>query len=180
MEFIKGPLGSHRNYINHIVLKNCTDYFIVQKGNLEHKNIHASSRYEELRHFLNAIESMNNVIDYFYYENEESISYSNLFDFKKAVNEKYPITLKIADLANAYKHCIREGKKGKNSNKLWAKDLQKPSLVVNVNLSDVNKLNVNAEYRFEWPIEKYEEVITEGFNFYMKYDNPDGPDFYSV
>jgi hypothetical protein len=180
MEFIKGPLGSHRNYLNHIALMNCIDYFNLQKKHEEMNESNTPSKYEELRLFLNAIESLNNILDYFYYENEDSISHSKLNDFKRAVFGQYPALNDVADIANAYKHCIREGRSGKNAKLPWAKDLQKPSLVVDINISDTSQPKVEAEFKFEWPISEHEEAISEAFRFWIKYQNDEGPNLLSV
>ena len=186
MEFIKGPLGSHRNYITHIVLPNCLDYFQVQKSNAELTNIHSASKYEEFRLFLNAVESMNNVLDYYYYENEESLSINGLFAYRKEATKKYPILSRVAELANAYKHCVREHRGKKDKKSLWAKDIQRPSLVVNINLQSItnakNKedIKVDANFVFEWPIPEYEKIFIEAFEFWRTYGEPKGADLSGV
>lgn len=186
MEFIKGPLGSHRNYIAHIVLPNCLDYFQVQKRNADLNNLHSASKYEELRFFLNAVESMNNVLDYYYYENEESLSVDGLFAYRNKATKKYPILSRVAELANAYKHCVREHKGKKDKKSLWAKDIQRPSLVVNIDLQNItnvkNKedIKVDADFVFEWPIPEYEKTFIEAFEFWRTYGEPNGANLSSV
>ena len=186
MEFIKGPLGSHKNYITYIVLPNCIDYFQLQKLNEEHNNLHASSKYGEVRHFLNAIESMNNILDYFFYENESYLSIDHLTTFKKQVCSRYPILKDVADIANAYKHCVRESKGNKNPELLWARDIQRPRMVVNIDLMSLNNplkkedIKVNTDYKFEWPIDSYEQTLVDAFKFWKSYGEPDGPDLSCV
>lgn len=186
MEFIKGPLGSHRNYIAHIVLPNCLDYFKVQSRNAELSNRNTASKYEELRAFLNAVESMNNVLDYYYYENEESLSVGSLVTYRKNVMTKYPVLSRIAELANAYKHCVREHKGKKDKKSLWAKDIQRPSLAVNIDLSSIanakkkEDIKVDAAFVFEWPIPEHEKTFIEAFEFWRTYGEPNGADLSGV
>ena len=186
MEFIKGPLGSHRNYIAHIVLPNCLDYFQVHKRNKELNNLHSASKYEELRFFLNAVESMNNVLDYYYYENEESLSVDSLSAYRKKAMTRYPVLSRVAELANAYKHCVREHRGKKDEKSLWAKDIQRPSLVVNIDLPSIvnakkkEDIKVDANFVFEWPIPEHENVFVEAFEFWSTYGKPDGADLSGV
>jgi hypothetical protein len=177
MEFIKGPLGSHRNYIRNIVLPNIVDYFGLQKENEELNSINNPSKYKELRFFLNAIESTNNILDYYFYENESSLKPLTLKKYKLKIQEKIPIFVEVADLANAYKHCVRENGKGKNSNLPWAKDLQQPKFTVNIQIPNgevitkKEQIVVQADYDFSWPIDSHEKAITEIFQLLIKYEN---------
>jgi hypothetical protein len=187
MEFIKGPLGSHRNYIIHIVLPNCLDYIQLQNSNREIGNQQAASKYDELRSFLNAIESMNNVLDYYYYENEDSLSASSLNKYRKKAMKKYPILFRIAELANAYKHCVREHRGEKNEKSPWAKNLQRPRLDVNIDLASMfnapqkkEDIKVGADYYFEWPIPEYEKIFDAAFEFWRTYVELDRPDLSSL
>ena len=86
---------------------------------------------------------MNNVLDYYYYENEAYLSVDSLFAYRKKAMTKYPVLLRIAELANAYKHCVREYRGKKDEKSLWAKDIQRPSFVVNIDLSSMT----NAQKR---------------------------------
>jgi hypothetical protein len=60
-EFFRGPLGSHRNYITHIALENCDEDFRCKAGHEENGEVQNPGKYAELRLFLNAIESLNNI-----------------------------------------------------------------------------------------------------------------------
>jgi len=170
----------------HIVLPNCIEYFQVQKRNAELNNLNTASKYEELRYFLNAVESMNNILDYYYYENEESLSVDGLFTYRNKATNKYPVLSRVAELANAYKHCVREHKGKKDKKKLWAKDLQRPSLVVNIDLPSIanatkkEDVKVDASFIFEWPIPEHEKTFTEAFEFWHAYGEPNGSDLSSV
>jgi len=186
MEFIKGPLGSHRNYIAHIALPNCLDYFQLQNRNKELNNLHNASKYEELRIFLNAIESMNNVLDYYYYENETSLSGGNLSAYRKKAMLKHPVLSRVAELANAYKHCVREYRGKKDKKSLWARDIQRPKFIVNIDLSSMSNakkkedIKVDADYVFEWPIPEHEKTFGDAFEFWRSYGEPNGPNLSSV
>lgn len=89
-----GPLGCSQNYICHIALSNCTDYFDLKMKHEEENRSSTSDKYKEFRYYLNAIESLNNIIDYFYFENESLISHSNINEFRTAVHNKYPVLKK--------------------------------------------------------------------------------------
>jgi len=183
-EFARGPLGSHRNYLRHIVIPNCMDYLQLQQANRESEENGNPSKYEELRYFLNAIESMNNVPDYYYWENESALKekqIDRIKTYRDKVCKKYPVLDGIAELANAYKHCVRASGGKKNTGKMWAKDLQRPQMTIDVDF-DLHKIekkeniNVNPTYRFNWPIESHEKVFNEAFEFWRKYGDADGPD----
>ncbi|MEN0038158.1 MAG: hypothetical protein AAGC78_13870 [Cellvibrio sp.] len=183
MESFKGPLGSHTNYINYIVIPNLIDYFNLQEKNKEQRNIETPHKYEEMRVYLNAIESFNNILEYFYYENEESLKTHGLKKYKENVAARNPIFLEVANIANAYKHCVREHKSIKNTKVAWAKDLQNPRLEVEINIPKIEKIRVkedievNVTYSFEWPISSHEKTISEAFRFLVSYSNSHGANF---
>jgi len=186
MEAFYGPLGSHRNYISHIALPNCTDYFHLQERNIEQGNTRTSYKYEEMRYFLNAIESLNNILDYYFYEHEENLHPSNLKQYKENIMNKHPLLRKVADLANAYKHCVRESYGKRKTDLPWAKDLQNPALTISIDLTNPDQINskedikVNIQYSFEWPIDSQEQILVESFRFWIFYSDPGGPDLSPV
>lgn len=180
MEAFKGPLGSHRNYIHHIALENYLEYNMLCRLNKENGNNKTPDKYKECRYFLNAIESMNNILDYLYFEHEYEVLQPDLKSFKRAVWNKYPELEQLANLANAYKHCVREGRGGKNPNLPWAKDLQSPKLHLNVKISSPLDVIVSADYEFPWPITEHEKILDNGFKFWVAYVQHDGCDLKSV
>lgn len=181
MEAFYGPLGSHRNYIAHIALPNCVDYFQIQQRNIEQENTGTSYKYEEMRYFLNAIESLNNILDYYFYENEQDLKSYNLNRYKESIMNKHPMLRKVADLANAYKHCVRENRSKKNTDLPWAKDLQNPAIFIDIDLSNPSEIKspkdikVDIRYEFEWPIGSQESILIESFKFWISYVEPTGP-----
>jgi hypothetical protein len=169
---ILGPLGSHLNYLSHIVIPNVMDYEQIKRGNAEKGQRATPNKYNEFRHFLNAIESLNNILDYYYFENEVELldRFENVGKFRKNVHEKHAQLNALANMANAYKHCVRTNKGEKNNSMPWAKDLQNPSLHVSINITTGK---VEAEYNFEWPIHSNEEVMCNAFRFWHSYqENP--------
>ncbi|MCP3128546.1 hypothetical protein [Shewanella sp. KJ2020] len=166
MSVFKGPLGSHTNFISYIALDNCSDYTRLCGLNRENGKDKTPDRFKEMRYFLNTIESFNNILDYFYYEFEDEISYENLKKFKQAVWRKYPILKKVAEIANAYKHCVREHKQVKQIGQLWAKDLQNPQIDVSINLTEIT---TSVGFNFPWPIKEHEDVLDEAFKFWINY-----------
>src|SRR6267142_717420 len=121
LEFFRGPLGSHRNYLTYIALPNSVDYMGLVKGHEETGNVSTSAKYTELRYFLNAVESLNNILEYYFYENEPTISEPTVQDFKQSVYSTHPELRDLSNLANAYKHCVRESNGRKRTNVPWAK-----------------------------------------------------------
>lgn len=180
METFKGPLGSHKNFIHHIALENFHEYEMLCGLNEENGNNKTPDKYKEFRYFLNVIESMNNILDYLYFEHEAEIQQSSLKDYKNAVWAKYPGLEELAKLANAYKHCIREGRSGKNMNLPWAKDLQKPQLNVDVKISSSLGVKTSVNYDFPWPIAKHEQVLENAVKFWLGYIQHNGCDLKNV
>jgi hypothetical protein len=180
MNTFKGPLGSHRNYIKHIALQNYDDYQALCELNKENGKRNTPDKYKEFRLFLNVIESMNNILDYLYFEHEDEVQQSNLKDFKRAVWNKHPELEALADLANAYKHCVREWRGVKNSPLHWAKDLQNPQLKVNVTISPSEGFNASVNYEFLWPIVEHEQSLEKALKFWLSYVQHDGCDLRNV
>ncbi|MFZ8198956.1 hypothetical protein [Alteromonas portus] len=180
MDWIKGPLGSHKNYIQLIVLENFYDYKELSGLNCEQGRKKSPDKCKEFRYFLNAVESMNNVLDYLYYEHESEIQHESIIEFKRAVWDRYPALERLAEIANAYKHCVREGWKGKNKNLLWAKDLQKPHLHIDTELCLNKGVSTALTYDFKWPIDELERVLNEGVQFWLEYVQPDGIELVKV
>lgn len=180
METFKGPLGSHKNYIHHIALENYFEYKTICGLNEENSKNKTPDKYKEFRYFLNVIESMNNILDYLYFEHEDEIKQSNLKNYKRAVWDKFPEIEALANLANAYKHCVREGRGVKNSSLPWAKDLQKPQLKVDVTISSSQDVNVSVDYEFPWPIAEHEQVLEKTLKFWLGYVQYDGCDLKNV
>ncbi|WP_230607399.1 hypothetical protein, partial [Vibrio cholerae] len=60
-----GPLSNHMSYLQHIALDNFSDYnFFIEELN-EKESITIKDKYKRLRLFLNTIESLNNIPEYF-------------------------------------------------------------------------------------------------------------------
>lgn len=164
----KGPLGSHQNYIRHIALDNVVDYSQICTLNKEQGNDKTPNKYDEFRYFLNAMESLNNILEYYYFENEDDLPYEKFQGFKTAVFSRFPILREVEGIANAYKHCVRENRGAKQTDKLWAKDLQKTELTVAITPST----GISVEYEFEWPIQSHENILRDAFKFWMDYIEP--------
>jgi hypothetical protein len=171
LDFFKGPLGSHRNYLTHIALPNSVDYMALAKGHEETQNASTSAKYKELRYFLNAVESLNNILEYYFYENETTISEPTVQDFKQSVYSAHPELQDLAKLANAYKHCVRERNGRKRTNVPWAKNLQIPDVRVYIDLSQRPKVKVDADYMFQGPTSQHLEVFHKAVKFWFSYHN---------
>ncbi len=160
---LKGPLGSHLNYLTHIALPNCVDYFELVQQQKEEARDSESNRYMRLRFFLNAIESLNNAPEFFFHENKQQQGWADKQrnSIIGGIRRKHEILKTIAEIANAYKHCITRNEMGMN-----ASDLQTPSLSINIALS---AQTVKVEYDFD-SIES-EDTLGEAFRFWMDYLN---------
>jgi hypothetical protein len=171
MNFFAGPLDGHRNYLTHIALPNCIDYMALKKDHQERGESSTAAQYKEFRYFLNAVESLNNILDYYFYENEKSISEASLQEFKKVLESAHPELKEASELANAYKHCVRERNGRKQTNLPWARDLQKNVLEIQVNVSQLPEVKVDAEYNFEGPIARHLQVFDGALKFWFTYHN---------
>jgi len=167
-----GPLGSYRNFISHIALENFQDYWNLKWNNLEEGNASNPVKYKEFRYFLNAAESLNNILDYFYFEYESSITHKNVESFRSAVHKKFPELEEISNIANAYKHRVRVQKGLKNPKLPWAKDLQRPKVYTTISF---DTFEVITEYIFHWPIPEQEAALKKAFQFWSEYHNEPFP-----
>lgn len=167
-EFFKGPLGSHRNYITYIAFPNYAEYLRCKKQNEEQSRSNTATRYGEFRLLLNAVESLNNILDYLFSEHNKRIKRKTLYKFKDKASSKYPVLKELADLANAYKHCGRwddcEPRKRKH-----AGELQKTHVTIHINVSNA-RLSC-AEYQFCGPLPEHENTLNEAFKFWLDYCN---------
>ena len=164
---LQGPLGSHLNYITHIALENCQDYFDYTNKQMELGKKQENRKYQGFRLFLNAIESMNNILDYFYYEYHRVCNWTDMGNIIGKIRNNHRILKDIAHIANAYKHC-----RTKNKSNIHASDLQNTRLDINVNLPT---MDVRVKQGFT-SIED-EKLLGEAFAFWVKYLNDPQPDF---
>ena len=164
---LKGPLGSHLNYITHIALENYQDYFEYTNRQKELGKKQENRKYQGFRLFLNAIESMNNISDYFYYEFKEVCNWTDKGNIIGKIRNNHRILKDIAHIANAYKHC-----RTNNNSNIHASDLQNSTLDTNVNLTS---MDIKVKQGFT-SIED-EKLLGEAFAFWVKYLNDPQPDF---
>ena len=167
-----GPLGGHRNYLTHIALPNCFDYLSLAKQHEEERGGSIQAKYKQLRYFLNAVASLNNTLEDADCELNQGGSASGFEKFQKIVFEKHPELLALTDLANAYKHCIRRGKRSVNAP--FAKGLQRPESQIAVNISHDRKVQVSADYGFDGPLPEHLKTFHNALQFWFKYHNNSG------
>lgn len=116
-------LHSSERYITFIALENCIEYFLMVGciGNNTKPKITRGQELKIFRAYLNAIESLNNIIEYVYFDKFcKNISF---FDFQTRMLKEYNILQNVHDIANAYKHCIR----GTWQNKIFYKNTKSKS-----------------------------------------------------
>ena len=166
----RGPLGGHRQYIAHIALENYADYLRhLKRKDENHGRAPAGfAEYTEFRLFLTAVESMNNILDYFYYEHVRQPAPGNpLNEFRKRLYLKYPDLGTLNGLANAYKHCVQH-----KAHERPAHDLQHTYLSVSINLSQSECLP-RVEYHFLGPLPDDHATAAAVFKFWLDYHQSD-------
>ena len=169
-----GPLSNFEHYRTYIALENYIDFYFNRQKLKAKERPTTKDRYRDLRLFLNAAESFNNILDYYFYYFEESFKPEiGVGEFRKRATQKHPILGLVADIANAYKHCVREDRRGeKQFDKLWAKNLQKGELSLLLNIANSNTPGVEspAENEFFGPPSKLCEVMAEAYDFWLTFD----------
>jgi len=163
MSAFKGPFGSTGNFISHVVLNNCTEFYDVKKNIEQNNNSKTPVKFLLLRRFYNAINSMNHILDCIYWENEAFIlNYNNsLNSDRKFINYicgKYPVLDKIRSLSNALKHF-----KTYSPTKPDIKDISEQTLNIDI---DLKTINVNIDFNIGIP-QEYEEILNDGFGFWV-------------
>jgi hypothetical protein len=170
-----GPLDSHKKYIEHIALANVVEYLSLKRAHAEEKRTSSSDKYRELRYFLNAVESVNNIPEYLYFDKHSTRANPLPEQFRSQLLDSHPCLKRLADIANAYKHCVR-GRSDKKKNDFsemqdvdHARDLTKSPLTGSVNIEPDGTARIEMQYEFIPPNE--EETLEEGFRFWVEYLN---------
>ncbi|KLV07028.1 hypothetical protein C9I92_24840 [Photobacterium ganghwense] len=153
-------LSGHRSYIYHIAIGNIDDYFFLVEQQDEKGNLGQVDMFKRMRYYLNAIESLNNISDYFYHEFKEKNGWSEKQDDKwyaRKIRKKHPLIQDVANIANAYKHCVRNGKNAK----LHASDLEQA--VIKIDINDDVKVSVNYNPQID------DDLIEKAYHFWLDY-----------
>ena len=169
MSILSGPLGSHKGYIAYIALPNCSDYFDLCALQREKETYQAiRSKYERLRLFLNAAESLNNIPDYIFHEYKSVYGWGKETEARGLLAKDSKIHETINTLANGYKHCVRNPpKKAEQKKEINASDFQEIKIIASSQLN--TSLSLDVSYSFE-SIED-EEMLAEAFRFWVGYHN---------
>lgn len=161
--------SSHRDYLHYIVLPNCRDF-----NNFYENKIGIGKHewsVEVYRHFVNAMESMNNVIDYLFFDNFDDVSNMGIDEFRKRFFMKHHFMLDVANIANAYKHSRRARYDKKKyitviyDDKMKASDISCSKLVI----SD-SKISLNFEFD-----QRYYNSFLVAFDFWLSYQSSHYP-----
>ncbi|HGN1368805.1 TPA: hypothetical protein ACKRRJ_001691 [Pseudomonas aeruginosa] len=168
-----GVLGGHHNYLVHMCLPNFSDYEELEQTNIEKNRTGTRDKYKELRYFLNAVESFNNILDYMYWEYEDKLKPDTDGKFRDKVHKEFPALEALADLANAYKHCKR---KGKNAGKISAAELQNPNVIVSTVVIEGGGLHLDIEYEFPGVAPEHKKILEEAFRFWQDYHQKPNPE----
>ena len=177
MNCFLGPLGHNKNYIQDIALDNCIDYYDLIKKNESKKKLATSDKSKELRYFLNAAESLNNILEYMYIDSLDKIEEYKTEDLNKLKNDyykKYSFLEELSDISNAYKHRLRFRRGNKlNNSKIHAKDLMSNKLSVDINFEHENGLckGVIASTKYLYENNYNPDLINKAFKYWIDYIN---------
>jgi len=173
-----GPLETPRNYIEHIALPNCMDYFNLLKSNREQGRHGTPDKFKEFRYFINAAESVNNIIEYIYFHTYEDNNNPPTFNqYKREFLDGNDRLKQLSDIVNAYKHCLRgfydrrNGRFRINENAIHARDLAENEIHFRMG-SNVGKPLVEVQYSFNG-IDN-EEILCHAFRYWTDYLNGSG------
>jgi hypothetical protein len=126
-------------------------------------------KYKAVRYFLNAVESMNNVPEYLYWERSPDGTSDALKDFLRMVRSTEPCLGRIAEIANAYKHCVRTNGR-RSGSALTARDLATGVVSGSVSVKE-GQLSVQIEHRFDGIKPEHHTALEEGWRFWIDYLN---------
>ena len=153
------PLSSHKRFIAHIVLDNFIDYFhFIDSCN---KPLNQIESYKQLRLFINAIESANNIPEYFFHDVKDKYNWKkeDLRNVLGGIRKKHKILRDIEQISNAYKHCVRN-----NKSDLQADDLESSSMFIHI-------VDGNMKIQYKYESIACEDIINKAFKFWYEYHN---------
>lgn len=158
MNALKHSFATLHNFLNHIVLNNCVEYFHSQEANPGDR-----TRRDEHRHLFNAVVALDSVVDHLYFAKSRTETFQVFFD---QVATEAPVILKVRELANALKHCVTRDRP--NKPKPNAADLAELKLHVKVDFSgevpSVTSVDVSAEFLLDAP-----KTVEEAWNYWIQY-----------
>ncbi len=165
-----GCFSNHVEYIGYIVLPNGRDFNQYYTRDRITDTIEFDM--EVFRYFVNAIESMNNVIDYIYFDNyDELFEHVSLDEFRRRILKEYPSMSKLSDLANAYKHSVRAKTKGRRTiikeDKIKSAEMNVVEIKADLTISAAKISSITkiiSHFRAE-----YYNIFLENFLYWLDY-----------
>ena len=99
----KDQQSSHLDYLRLVALPNCAAYYSLLDEQLEQGQIGNPASCERLRRFLNAVDSLDNVLDSFFhdYKSERGWAVQQLGEMKGVVRANHVVLSKVHELAVA-------------------------------------------------------------------------------
>lgn len=168
-----GVLGGHCNFLKHMCFKNFCDYLdLLEPIDEENPCRKVPDKYKEFRYFLNAVESFNNVMDYFYCEYKDQLAFKDITPFRSRVHKEFPALGKIDDLANAYKHCVRRG-----AGKMRASELQVNQLEISIDLSGEASIT-DISFSFSGVLPEHHQILLDAWTFWIEYHQKPSPNIF--
>jgi hypothetical protein len=169
-----GPLNNHKRYIELIALQNATEYYDLVKADQERPSLALADRYKELRYLLNAIESINNIPEYLYFDTHPAHANPTPDEFRARLLRENECLSRIADVANAYKHCVRgktrDGAFRKSEEKQHAAELARHGVRIEIKEVAGTVQVTTQEETFEVDRDAV-EALEAAFRFWVAYVN---------
>jgi len=156
---LTGPLSDHQNYLRHIAMANFIDYNNLVRGQESAGKNKVPDQFKRLRLFLNTMESLNNVPEYFFHDVKSSQGWDDkdLNSVLGKIREKHPILRDIEQIANAYKHSIR-----RQNRNLQASDMQDMKIK-----SEFKKGDFEVSFDFESIVD--DSIASDAWHFWRNY-----------
>jgi len=158
MNALRHSFATLHNFLNHIALNNCVEYFEAQKANPADR-----TRRDEHRHLFNAVVALDSLVDHLYHAKTRTETFER---YREDLLAKEPVLRKVRELANALKHCVTHDKP--NKRKPNAADLAELTLHVKVDFSgelpSITSVDVSAEFLLDAP-----KTVEEAWNYWIEY-----------
>ena len=113
----EGPLGSHLTYLQLVALPNCVDYHSVMEKQKRQRLRGIPASCERLRRFLNAVDSLDNVLDSFFHEHKSQQGWADqqLSSVRKNLRGNHPVLANIHELSIAFRQSPTRSKRNATS-----------------------------------------------------------------
>ena len=166
---LSGPFDSAYQFVAHVALTNCTEYFHAVERRKELGNNTHAAHTQEVRLLWNAAVSLNHALEWQIKELGEA---GAGLGFKQKAEATCPALAELRDFANAAKHRFRgkskDGRYPKQPNKPHAYETIDRSLLGSIELGE-GSLEITLEFVSD--ISEAHELLSEAFRFWVDWLN---------